>query len=114
MDSKPAVNDSGASKMRSFSLWSFLRNVLEQGAAINQDNMAGKFPTYEHWSARMDEAARERADQLETHMLDAGMLRRTSSQLGDTCEVCGGKWVRAPEGLGIMHNCPGFRPETAP
>lgn len=40
-----------------------------------------------------------------------GLLPR-SAQLGDTCEVCGGKWVRAPEGLGIMHNCPGSRPSA--
>lgn len=45
-------------------LWSFLRSVLEQGASIQMDNAAGKYPTYEHYAARMDEAARERADKL--------------------------------------------------
>lgn len=40
--------------------WSFIRRVLEQGAAIQQDYAAGKYPTYEHYSARIDEAARER------------------------------------------------------
>lgn len=42
--------------------WSFLRNVLEQGGAIRLDYDAGKYPSYEHYSARLDEAARERAD----------------------------------------------------
>ena len=42
--------------------WSFLRRVLAQGAVIQQDYRAGKYPTYEHYLARMDEAARERAD----------------------------------------------------
>lgn len=33
--------------------------------AIQQDYAAGKYPTYEHLSARIDEAAREREDQLD-------------------------------------------------
>ncbi len=49
---------------RPFSLWSFLRNVLMQGAAIEQDSVQGRFETYEHFSARMDEAAREREAEL--------------------------------------------------
>lgn len=44
--------------------WSFLRSVLEQGRAIAMDDAAGKYPSYEHLSARIDEAARERADEL--------------------------------------------------
>lgn len=40
--------------------WSFIRRVLEQGASIQQDYAAGKYPTYEQFSARIDEAARER------------------------------------------------------
>lgn len=44
-------------------LWSFLRRVLEQGSAIQQDYTAGKYRTYEDYAARIDEAARERADE---------------------------------------------------
>lgn len=44
--------------------WSFIRRVLEQGMAIQQDNAAGKYPTYEHLMCRVDEAARERDEQL--------------------------------------------------
>lgn len=40
--------------------WSFMRSVLEQGASIHQDYLAGRHPTYEHYAARLDEAARER------------------------------------------------------
>jgi len=41
-------------------LWSFLRNVLSQGAAIHQD----KHDHYERYSARLDAAAAERATEL--------------------------------------------------
>ncbi len=44
--------------------WSLVRSILEQGAAIQQDYEAGKYPSYEHYSARVDEAARERADAI--------------------------------------------------
>ena len=45
--------------------WSFIRTLLEQGAAIRQDYDAGKFgDSYEAYSARIDEAAREREDTL--------------------------------------------------
>lgn len=44
--------------------WSMVRSILMQGAAIQQDYQAGKFATYEHYSARMDAAARERIDEL--------------------------------------------------
>ena len=52
-------------------LWSFLRAVLEQGSAINNDYHAGKFTSYEEYSARMDEAARELADKLTNILKDA-------------------------------------------
>lgn len=42
-------------------LWVFLRDVLAQGGHI-RDDYHGK--TYESYSARLDSAARERADQL--------------------------------------------------
>lgn len=44
--------------------WSFLRSVLEQGAAIQQDYAAGNHKGYEEYSARLDAAARERADEI--------------------------------------------------
>jgi len=45
------------------SLWSFLRAVLDQGMAIQKDYEVGQFSTYEHLSARLDEAAREREEE---------------------------------------------------
>ena len=45
-------------------LWSFLRSVLEQGVAIQQDYAAGKYESYEHYAIRVDGAARERVEQL--------------------------------------------------
>lgn len=62
---KTAVSEAVSSKMRSFSLWSFLRDVLSQGTAIQQDWEHGNLNTYGAYSARMDAAAREREDQLE-------------------------------------------------
>jgi len=51
-------------------LWSFLRNVLSQGGAIQQDYDAGKYNCYEEYSIRLDGAARERAEQLEAIIKD--------------------------------------------
>jgi NTP pyrophosphatase (non-canonical NTP hydrolase) len=44
--------------------WSWIRSVLAQGADIQKDYIAGNHETYEHYSARLDVAARERLDQL--------------------------------------------------
>jgi hypothetical protein len=41
-------------------LWLFLRDVLAQGAAIQQDYAAGNLDSYEAYAARLDAAARER------------------------------------------------------
>lgn len=51
-------------------LWSFCRKLLDQGGAISRDYIAGQYGTYEEYSARLDEAARERGDEL-TAMLSA-------------------------------------------
>jgi hypothetical protein len=51
-----------------FSLWSFLRSVLSQGADIHLDHQ-GK--GYELHSARLDEAAREREEQLTARLQPA-------------------------------------------
>jgi hypothetical protein len=48
-----------------FNAWSFIRKVLDRGAAIQQDYMAGKYAGYEEYSARMDKLARDFADELE-------------------------------------------------
>lgn len=51
-------------------LWHFMRSTLEQGSAIQLDYNAGKYPTYEHYAARIDAAGSERVDQLKA-MLSA-------------------------------------------
>lgn len=45
-------------------LWSFVRSVMCQGANINGDYYVGKFDSYEEYSARLDAAASERAEEL--------------------------------------------------
>jgi len=45
-------------------LWSWVRSVMSQGVSINQDYAAGNLKGYEAYSARLDAAARERADEL--------------------------------------------------
>lgn len=50
---------------RPFSMWAFLRSVLTQGAAIQQDYDAGRYGSYEEYSARVDAAARERKAQFD-------------------------------------------------
>lgn len=45
-------------------LWSWVRSVLSQGAAIRSDYMAGLYMSYEHYRARLDCAASERVDEL--------------------------------------------------
>ena len=43
--------------------WSWVRSVLSQGSAIQQDYAAGKYACYEEYAARLDVAARERIDE---------------------------------------------------
>lgn len=52
--------------MNSGEVWSFLRRVLDQGTAIQQDYAAGRYANYEALSARLDEAAKERVTELES------------------------------------------------
>ena len=50
-----------------FDAWSFVRDVLVRGAAIEQDTRAtGR--GYEQHSFRLDDAARELADKLKPHL----------------------------------------------
>ena len=65
------MNDALEQRINDGDLWSFLRAVLEQGAAIQQDYAAGKYENYEHYAARIDEAARERAEQLRARLTKA-------------------------------------------
>ena len=44
-------------------IWSFLRKVISQGAAIRDDYKSGKY-SYEQYSARIDAAAAERTEQF--------------------------------------------------
>ncbi len=69
--------------------WSMVRSILMQGAAIQQDYQAGKFATYEHYSARMDAAARERIDELSASPAAAKEFPKPSSRIGkDPCGEC--------------------------
>lgn len=54
----------GFVKPKRHSLGSFLRSILEQGSAIERDRQAGAYLNYEQYSARMDEAARDRVEQF--------------------------------------------------
>lgn len=51
--------------------WVWIRSVLAQGASIYQDYQAGTHKTYEHYSSRLDVAAVERKEELQTVMRDA-------------------------------------------
>ena len=44
--------------------WSWIRSVLGQGQAQQADYASGKYSGYEAYSARVDEAAREREEEL--------------------------------------------------
>lgn len=79
-------------------LWSFFRALISQGTYIQMDYAAGKFKCYEEFSARLDEAARERVDQflhgredpplgMEAHM--AERLAKETSVSRDFCTSCG-------------------------
>ena len=48
-----------------FDAWSFIRDVLSRGAAIEAGNLE---LTYERFSAKLDAAARELADRLKPHL----------------------------------------------
>jgi hypothetical protein len=52
-----------------FDVWSFLRDVLRRGAAIDHGCTASG-EGYEVYSARLDAAARRLADQLRPHLAD--------------------------------------------
>lgn len=71
-----SVHASAPSKMRTLSLWSFLRDTLSQGATIQMD-YTGR--GYEEFSARLDQAARERADELEKAMADSSLVLRITT-----------------------------------
>lgn len=75
--------------------WSMVRSILMQGAAIQQDYQAGKFATYEHYSARMDAAARERIDELSASPAAAKEYSPNGVKRQDVCvwmEDSNGTW----------------------
>lgn len=46
-------------------MWTFVRSVLSQGAAIAQGHLGGvKYPDFEAYQRKLDEVARERAEEL--------------------------------------------------
>lgn len=46
-------------------MWTFVRSVLSQGAAIAQGHLGGvKYPNFEEYQKKLDEVARERAEEL--------------------------------------------------
>lgn len=55
-------------------MWSLLRNVLLQGAAIQMDYSSGRYANYEEYARRMDVAANERVDEMRAALsaTDAG------------------------------------------
>ena len=64
-------------------LWSWVRSVMAQGACIQQDYASGlAHKTYEAYSARLDTAAAERADELAARlvMIPRGHLKLPESQ----------------------------------
>lgn len=74
---RPAPMEVTANEWLRDEAWSFCRTLLEQGRAIQQDNDAGKYPTYEHLSARVDDAARERADEITAALATRHLTRGT-------------------------------------
>lgn len=69
--------------VRKFSAWSFLRNVLMQGRDIHLDHV-GK--GYESYSARVDEAASEREQELERAISARAEVPEGVSRLVDALE----------------------------
>ena len=54
-----------AREMNDGELWSWVRSVMAQGACIQQDYASGLVhKSYEEYSARLDAAASERADEF--------------------------------------------------
>lgn len=51
-------------------LRSFIRTMMVQGAAIHYDYLTGVHKSYENYSARLDEAAKERTEQFIKKFLD--------------------------------------------
>jgi hypothetical protein len=74
-------------------LWSFLRNVLSQGTAIQMDAQAGRYKSSEEISIRLDTAARERADEFERkYWHDKGDPAREAYSAVETPAECMHDW----------------------
>jgi len=86
------------SKQRPFSLWSFLRDVLSQGATIQLDYRQGA-RQYEEFSARLDEAAREREAELQAQLSRGAQPdETTASQLAGSVANQSGPFNQCPVG----------------
>ena len=71
------------SDQRKFHPWSWCRDLLSQGGDIYHDRMPGG---YEVYSARLDAAARERADELKAHCVP----RDVADHLAEALEAIAG------------------------
>lgn len=74
-----AQAEAKAARIDKGELWSWTRHVLEQGSAIQQDYASGKYKCYEEFSARVDAAARERADEF-TNAIAAALAEREKAK----------------------------------
>ena len=69
--------------MSEFNAWSFMRNVLSQGMAIQMDSYSGKYPHNELLECRLDEAARDRAITVDAEL---SRLQERNRELEAECE----------------------------
>jgi len=91
--------------VRKFSAWSFLRNVLLQGRDIHLDH-ADK--DYESFSARVDEAAREREQELERFLAARGAVAQVGKLAPVAFAGSDGKpaWIHDGNGVGLSTAVP--------
>lgn len=84
-------------------LWSFFRRALAQGAAIEYDYRCQDiYQTYEHYSARLDEAARERVKQFREECADVdSMGTEHTVTVATHCAGCGSDFL-----TNLPRSCP--------
>lgn len=85
-------------------LWSLIRAVLTQGAAIEMDSSAGKFASSEDYFQRFDEAAREREPEFDT-LLYRDELLAMVERYASECQICHGTARRMTHPAGAQGNC---------
>lgn len=67
-------------------LWCFFRDMISRGTYIQMDYAAGKYKCYEEFSARLDEAARERVAHFKANRV---LHRQSSQETRVGCRHCG-------------------------